>query len=183
MGGKDSGFEIGRGLKTGEAVEVGAEDVALEGEVGELSLALDADEAGVLELLHVMGESGGADGLGFAEAGAGRGALAAADLGKDLVASGCGKGFGDEGELAVGHLGPLRGAISLCRTDTLFCHDSLPYPASEDLPEKFNMGAVDIHHALTYRRHMSSSIRIAAQCCCSLLRLGSAGATSVLIQH
>ena len=135
MGGKDSGFEIGRGLKTGEAVEVGAEDVALEGEVGELSLALDADEAGVLELLHVMGESGGADGLGFAEAGAGRGALAAADLGKDLVASGRGKGFGDEGELAVGNLGPLRGeAFSLCRADTLFSHDSLPYPASEHLP-------------------------------------------------
>jgi hypothetical protein len=172
------------GLKTGEAIEIGAEDVALQGEVGELALALDADEAGVFELLHVMGESGGADGLGFAEAGAWRGALATADLGKNLVAAGCSESLGDKGELAVSNLDPLRGeAIFLCGADTLFSHDSLPYPASEHLPEKFNIGAVDIHHALTYRRPMSSSIRIAAQCCCSLLRPGSAGAPSVLIKH
>jgi hypothetical protein len=35
---------------------------------------------------------------------------------------------------------------------------------------KFNVAPVDIHLALTYRQNMSSSLRIAAQCCCSLLR-------------
>jgi hypothetical protein len=95
--------------ETGEAVEVGAEDVALQDEVGEFALALDADEAGVFQLFHVVGEGGGADGLGFVEAGAGRGAVASADLGEDFVAAGCGQGAGDERELAVGNSVLLRG--------------------------------------------------------------------------
>jgi hypothetical protein len=95
--------------ETGEAVEVGAEDVALQDEVGEFALALDADEAGIFQLFHVVGEGGGADGLGFVEAGAGRGAVASADLGEDFVAAGCGQGAGDERELAVGNSVLLRG--------------------------------------------------------------------------
>ena len=89
-------------LEAGEAIEIGAEDVALEDEVGELALALNADEAGVFQFLHVMGEGGWADGLGFAEAGAGRGALPTADLSEDFVAARSGERPGDEGELAVG---------------------------------------------------------------------------------
>jgi hypothetical protein len=149
----------GERSETGEAIEVGAEDVALQGEIGEFSLALDANEAGGFEFFHVMGEGGGADGLGFAEAGAGRSALAAADLGEDLVATGSGEGFRDEGELAVGDASllrrdfgslrgdtvpfrrdfrPLRGeGRFLCRADTLFCHRFLPYCLEAGLPEKF----------------------------------------------
>jgi hypothetical protein len=156
----------GERSETGEAIEVGAEDVALEGEVGEFSLALDANQAGGFEFFHVMGERRRADGLGFAERGAGGGALAAADLGKDLVATGSGEGFRDEGELAVGNasllrrdFGPLRGDAGplrrtfgtlrgnigsprgegrfLCRAETLFCHLFLPYRLEAGLPEKF----------------------------------------------
>ena len=105
--------------EVGETVEVGAEDVALQNEVGEFALAFDADEAGVFQLFHVVGEGGGADGLGLVEAGAGRGALASADFGEDLVAAGCGERAGDEGELAVGE------GRFLCRAETLFCHDVL----------------------------------------------------------
>jgi hypothetical protein len=162
----------------GEAVEIGAEDVALEGEVGELALPFDADETGVLEFFHVVGKGGGADGLGFAETGTGRGALAAADLGEDVVAARCCEGAGDERELAVGEVGPLRGNVGplrgesgfLCRAATLFCHEFLPYPRGAVLPGKFHITPVDIHAALTYRQDMSSSLRVAAQCCRSLLR-------------
>jgi hypothetical protein len=136
-------LRLGRGLKTGEAVEIGAEDVALEREVGEFALTLDTDEACVFELFHVMGEGGGADGLRFRDTGAGRGALATADLSEDLVAAGCGEGLGDEGELAVGEGG------FLCRTKTLFCHQVLHYPRKRACPGKFNTMRVDIHPALT----------------------------------
>ena len=115
-------MRLGWGLKTGEAVEVGAEDIALECEVGEFALTLDADEACVFKLFHVMGEGGGTDGLRFGDTGTGRGALATADLSEDLVAAGCGEGLGDEGELAVGEGGLL------CRAETLFCHQVLHYP-------------------------------------------------------
>jgi hypothetical protein len=162
----------------GEAVEVGAEDVALQNEVGEFSLALDADEAGVFQFFHVVREGGCADGLAFAEAGTRCGAVAAADLGEDFVAARGGEGLGDEGELAVGNFAPLRGDFGplpgesgpLRGAGALFCHGFLPYPGGGSLPEKFNNAPVDIHHALTYRQDMSSSLRLAAQCCCSLLR-------------
>src|ERR1700758_890999 len=123
---KDDGLEerirdlrLGLGLKTGEAVEICTEDIALEREVGEFTLTLDADQARVFKLFHVMGEGGGADGLRFGDTSTGRGAVATTDLGKDLVAAGCGEGLGDEGELAVGE------GRFLCRVNTLFCHDVL----------------------------------------------------------
>jgi hypothetical protein len=90
------------------------EDVALQGEVGVFALALDADEARVFEFLHVMGESGGADGLRFCDAAAGCGALAAADFGEDFVAARLGQGLRNEGELAIGEADGFAGA--------LFCH-------------------------------------------------------------
>jgi len=126
----------------GEAVEVGAEDVALQDEVGESSLAFDADEAGIFQLFHVVGEGGGADGLGFVQAGAGRGAVAAADFRENLVAAGCGQGARDEGELAIGNsvllrggcgssgrdFGPLRRNVApLRRALVPLCHRFLPY--------------------------------------------------------
>ena len=86
---------------TGEAVEIGAKNVALQGKVGEFATALDADEAGVLEFFHVVGERGGADGLRLGDAATGRGAVAAADLGKNFVAAGLGEGLGNQSELLV----------------------------------------------------------------------------------
>jgi hypothetical protein len=165
--------------EVGEAVEVGAEDVALQDKVSEFPLAFDADEAGVFQLFHVMGEGGGADGLGFVEAGAGRGAVASADLGEDFVAAGGGQGAGDERELAVGDSVLLRGGCVPLRRDvgplrragTLLCHHFLPYRAEAvGCWRKLMLRLVDIHPALTYCQDMSSSLRIAAQCCCSLLR-------------
>jgi hypothetical protein len=188
MGGKKGcGILGGRGRsEVGETVEVGAEDIALQDEVGEFALALDADEAGIFQLFHVVGEGGGADGLGFVEAGAGRGAVAAADLGEDLVAAGCGQGTGDERELAVGNsvllrggcgpsgrnFGPLRpDSGSLRHAGALLWHRFLPYRAEAGVCwRKLMLRLVDIHPALTYCQDMSSSLRIAAQCCCSLLR-------------
>ena len=51
------GVEVGdwQRPEKGEAVEIGAEDIALD-EVGEFALALDADEAGVCKFFHVVGE-------------------------------------------------------------------------------------------------------------------------------
>ena len=145
--------------------------------MGEFALTLNADQARVFKLFHVVGEGGGTDGLRFGDTSTGRGAFATADLGEDLVAAGCGEGLGDEGELAVGEGG------FLCRAETLFCHDVLHYSRKRAYRGKFNIEPVDIHPALTYRQDMSNSIRIASQCCCNLLRTGSAGAESVLIQH
>lgn len=106
--------------ETGEALEVGVEDVAPQREAGVLAMALDVDEAGVLELFHVMGKGGRADGLLFGEAGAGRGAFIAADLGEDFVAARFGESLGDKGELLVGEADGLFAG-------RLLCHDPLPY--------------------------------------------------------
>lgn len=80
------------------------EDIALEGEVGEFAAALNADETGGFEFLHMVGERGGADGLRLGNATTGRGALAASDLGEDFIAARFGERLGDEGELLVGEL-------------------------------------------------------------------------------
>jgi hypothetical protein len=68
-------------------------------------------------------------------------------------------------------LGSLRreGRI-LCRPNTLFCHLFLPYRLEAGLPREIHIAQVDIHHALTYRQDMLSSLRVAAQCCRRLLR-------------
>lgn len=109
-------------LETGETVEIGAEDIALEDEVGELALPFNADEAGGCKFLHVVGEGGGANGLRFRDAGAGRGALTAADLGENFIAAGCRERTGDEGKLPVGE------ADLLCGAGAFFGHGFLPYP-------------------------------------------------------
>jgi hypothetical protein len=94
----------GEALDLGELLEVGAEDFALQGETGELALAPDVDEAGVLELLDVVGEGGGADVVGSLQGAAGHGVCAGADLAQDLVASRLGQGAGDRGELPFGQV-------------------------------------------------------------------------------
>jgi hypothetical protein len=124
-------------LEAAEAVEIGAKDVALECEVGEFALPLDVDEAGVCEFLHVMRKCGGADGLRLGDAGTGRGALAASDLGEDFVTARRGQGTGDEGELTIGKAGLLRGEAGfLCGARGLRCHGCLPYAGREDFGRK-----------------------------------------------
>jgi hypothetical protein len=93
-----------RTLDLGELLEVGVEDVALQGEAGELALALDVDEAGVLQLLDVVGEGRGADVVGGMEGAAGHGVGAGADLAQNLVATWLGEGAGDRDELPLGEL-------------------------------------------------------------------------------
>ena len=99
-------------LNAGELVEIGAQNVPFEEEVGVLAAPLDADEARGGELLEVMGEGRGGDGRAFVQAAAGGGALAAAEGDKDLVAARGGERAGDERELLPGELdgfggGPL----------------------------------------------------------------------------
>jgi hypothetical protein len=184
--------------EVGEAVEVGAEDVALEDKVGEFALALDADEAGVFQLLYVVGEGGGADGLGFVEAGAGGGALAAADLGEDLVAAGGGERAGDERELAVGNTGLLRGDGGPFGGDfgppgrdfdppggarALFCHEFLPYRAEAGVCwTKLTLRRLTyilLLHTVRICRALSASPRSVVAACCagfgwSTVRVGNA---------
>lgn len=89
---------------TGKVLEVGVEDIAPQDEIGGAAVALDADEPGILELLHVMGEGGGADVLHLLHACAWGGALVAAEGDEDFVATWLGEGAGDERALLVGEL-------------------------------------------------------------------------------
>jgi hypothetical protein len=126
--------------EAGEAVEIGAEDVALECEVGEFASPFDADETGGLKFLHVVGEGGGGNGLGFAEAGTGRGALAASDLGKDFITARRSERTGDEGELTIGDSGLLRGEPGfLGGARALRCHRFYLTPEGRLLAEKLTL--------------------------------------------
>src|SRR5215212_6930172 len=70
-----------------QAVEIGAQHVALEHEIGELAVADDVDQARRLKLLEMVGEGGGADLLALVQRSAGhRPGLACADRFEHLVA-------------------------------------------------------------------------------------------------
>jgi hypothetical protein len=101
------------GLDLSELLEVSVEDVALEDEAGELALALDVDEASVLEFLDVVGEGGGTDVVGGLQRAAGHGVGAGADLAEDLVAARFGEGACNRGELPVGQVGRILQSHSL----------------------------------------------------------------------
>src|ERR1700730_13862251 len=91
-------------LNAGELVEIGAQDVPLEDEVGVFAAALDADEACGSELFDVVGEGGGGDGRTLMQAATGGGALLAADGDEDIVTARGGESAGDERELLLGEL-------------------------------------------------------------------------------
>src|SRR3954452_21110908 len=86
-------------LNRREVFQVGVQDFALEGEVGELALPRDGDEARGFQFLKVMGEGCGGDGLALAKVGAGGSLLAGSDLLQDLVTARIGKRLGDEANL------------------------------------------------------------------------------------
>ena len=79
------GFRI-LGLDFIELVEVGLEDIALQGQISEFSLAGDCDESSCLQFLDVVLEGRSADRLALAHGRAGYGAAALADPAKDLEA-------------------------------------------------------------------------------------------------
>jgi hypothetical protein len=85
-----------------EIVQIGLENFALQGQVGELAFALDRNQAGYFQFLDVMGESGSAHGLAFADIGAGGGAAFCADLFEDFQTARVCQGFGNQMELTFG---------------------------------------------------------------------------------
>jgi hypothetical protein len=103
----------------GETLQIGREHVALENEVRELPLADDLDEAGGLQLLHVMGDGRGAHLLRLGQAATGGRIGRAADVTEHLVAARFSKGAGDQRELSVcdaggggaAHGSPYRGSM------------------------------------------------------------------------
>jgi hypothetical protein len=108
----ESGVVVATGLMRyrldpGKAAEVGVEDAALEGEVGEFACALDADEAGGLEFADVVRERGGADFVDGVQAGAGHGRGAGANFLEDPHAARLSQSAGDEGKPAIGEAGGL----------------------------------------------------------------------------
>jgi len=84
-----------------EPLQVGAQSIALQEKVHELALANDLDEAGRLQLLDMMGEGGGAYGVGLVQDAARQGIVRGSDLLEDLVASRFGQGAGDARELPI----------------------------------------------------------------------------------
>jgi len=88
-------------LDFGETVQVGAQDIAAQGQIHELAVAGDLEQAGCFQLLDVMRESGGAHIVGFLHAAAGTWLGAGADLLEDLIAAWLGERVRDPGELPI----------------------------------------------------------------------------------
>ncbi len=102
---RGSGFA---GLDSCEPVQVGPENVALEQQTHELTLADDLHQPGRLQLFDVMGEGGSAHPMRAAHGTAGRGVLGGADLLEDLEAPRLGQRAGDSRELPFGQPGVPR---------------------------------------------------------------------------
>ena len=97
------------GLDRRQAVEIGAQHVALEHEVGELALAHDLDQAGRLQFLEVVRDSGRADPHALVQRAARHRAVAGADPFEHLIAARLRQRTRDALELLVGEGGLLRG--------------------------------------------------------------------------
>src|ERR1700675_576540 len=93
-------------LNFGEMVQVSLQDIALQCEVGEFSLAGDLDETCGLQFFHVVRDRSGADGLSRADVGAGY-AVAGGDLLEYLVAPRVGEGARNQRQLPVGQSNSL----------------------------------------------------------------------------
>jgi hypothetical protein len=83
-------------------IQVGAKDVSLEDEFGELAFANDFYQTGRLQFFHVVGESGGTDAMVLLQVGAGHRIGASADFLDYLVTSRFGQGTGYTRELLIG---------------------------------------------------------------------------------
>ena len=87
--------------------EIGFEDIAPQFEFGELSLADDGDQAGRLQLFHMVGERGRAHRIAAQYVRARHAACLCADLFKDFVTARVGQGLVDELNLCDGKYFPF----------------------------------------------------------------------------
>src|SRR5436190_8739499 len=85
----------------GKAGEVGLKDVAPEAQAGELSFPSDPDQARGFELFDMVGERGGADGMGLVERLAGHRIRRRSDLLEDPDPAGLRQGAGDPRDLLL----------------------------------------------------------------------------------
>lgn len=107
-----------------EAVEVCLKNVTAQSVVHKLAFALDIDEPGVFQLLHVVGERGGSDRKTVFDIATSAQVLVSAELLKYLVAARIGQRLGDEGDLAV------RESSALCRNHLTTTVIEMPEPLS-----------------------------------------------------
>src|SRR3569623_489791 len=89
-----------RRLDIRQTVEIGAQYVAMQDEIGEFAVADDLDETGGLQLLDVVREGGRADVVALVQAGAGQRRVLRADALENGIALGLGQRPGDPFELA-----------------------------------------------------------------------------------
>lgn len=88
-------------LNSGEAVEIGLENVAAKDIAHELALPPGLDQACILQLLHMVREGCRADWQGIANVSAGTGVAGSPNLLENLIATRIGQSAGNERELAV----------------------------------------------------------------------------------
>src|SRR5438309_4892454 len=88
-------------LDFGEALQVGAQDVAAQADVHELARADDLHQAGRFQLLDVMRDRRGAHIVGSVQLAAGERAVAGADLLEDLIAPWFGQRASDPRKLPI----------------------------------------------------------------------------------
>src|ERR1051325_2782765 len=93
------GIQSSRVLDFFQAIEIRAEDLATQHQVGELPLAGDGDKPGRLQFLKVMRQRGCRYRLAFAKIGAGERASLFADLFENLVTPRIGQRFCDAPKL------------------------------------------------------------------------------------
>jgi hypothetical protein len=94
-----------------QIIQVSLEHFALQREPHALAFASEFDEAGVLQLLYMVGERGGRDRLALADVGAEDALATCADLLKDLMTARIGERLSDEADLALGEAGGFWQAI------------------------------------------------------------------------
>src|ERR1700687_3929048 len=82
-----AGARDSRRLDFAEPVQVGPQNIALEQQIHELTLADDLHQPGRLQLLEVVGEGRSARPMSAVQGAAGRGVLGGPDLLEDLEAS------------------------------------------------------------------------------------------------
>jgi hypothetical protein len=92
----------GDGLDVSKAIEVGAQNVPLEHEAGELAFTHDLDQASSLKFLEVVGEGGWADPVALVQAAARHRSPAGSDVPQHFVTPWLGQSTGDTRELPVG---------------------------------------------------------------------------------
>ncbi len=119
---------------------VGVQDVTLQLEMGEFTLATNGDQASGFEFLHVVGERGGADRLAPTNLGAGYATFRSADLLQDFVASRIGQGLRYQMNLAFRKRFPFRHGCLHIAPQTTRRHFDDDRNVSRDQPDREIIG-------------------------------------------